>query len=48
MSSLGGWIKVQLEDERVVKDIVLITLSATRDRVLWRVMIANALKGQGT
>ena len=48
MSSLGGWIKVQLKDEREVKDIVLTTLAATRDRVLWRAMIANVLNGQGT
>ena len=48
MSSLGGWIKVQLKNEREVKDIVLTTLAATRDRVLWRAMIANVLNGQGT
>ena len=47
ISSLGDWTKVQLTDEREVKDIVLTTLAATRDRVLWRAMIANALNEQG-
>ena len=45
--SLGGWMIVQLKNEREVKDIVLTTLAATRDRVLWRAMIANVLNGQG-
>ena len=52
MSSLGGgagggWIKVQLKDEREVKVIILTTLAAARGRVLWRAMIAKVLNGQG-
>ena len=39
---------MQPKDEREVKDIAMPTLSATRNRVLWRAMITNVVNEQGT